>query len=126
MLMGVLPQHFLDKLLIDNLKKPMQKVAFKMFLFKGGEEEYRRRHAEIWPELKTLLTDTGITDYAIFLDKETLQLTGVLTIADEQKLAELPNHAIMQKWWLYMSDIMETNEDHSPVSIPLAQVFYLP
>ena len=115
MLMGVLPQHFLDKLLIDNLKKPMQKVAFKMFLFKGGEEE-----------LTTLLTDTGITDYAIFLDKETLQLTGVLTIADEQKLAELPNHAIMQKWWLYMSDIMETNEDHSPVSIPLAQVFYLP
>ena len=104
----------------------MQKVAFKMFLYKGFEDEYARRHADIWPELKTLLTATGITDYAIFLDKETLQLTGVLTIADAQKLEELPSHPIMQKWWLYMADIMETNGDHSPVSIPLEQVFYLP
>jgi L-rhamnose mutarotase len=104
----------------------MQKVAFKMFLHKGFEEEYTRRHADIWPELKSLLTATGITDYAIFLDKETLQLTGVLTIADAKKLDELPNHPIMQKWWLYMADIMQTNGDHSPVSIPLEQVFYLP
>ena len=31
----------------------------------------------------------------------------------------------MQKWWKYMEDIMETNHDNSPVSIPLKEVFYL-
>ncbi|MFX7845269.1 L-rhamnose mutarotase [Acinetobacter baumannii] len=32
----------------------------------------------------------------------------------------------MKKWWHYMKDIMETNSDESPVSIPLKEVFYLP
>jgi L-rhamnose mutarotase len=32
---------------------------------------------------------------------------------------------IQQKWWDYMSDIMEVNPDNSPVSIPLEEVFYL-
>ncbi|MEI6088794.1 MAG: L-rhamnose mutarotase, partial [Bacteroidota bacterium] len=35
-------------------------------------------------------------------------------------------YPVMQQWWLYMGDIMETNSDHSPVSIPLKEVFYLP
>ena len=32
----------------------------------------------------------------------------------------------MKKWWAYMKDIMETNSDDSPVSIPLKNVFILP
>jgi L-rhamnose mutarotase len=32
----------------------------------------------------------------------------------------------MQRWWSYMKDIMETNADASPVSIPLKEVFYMP
>lgn len=39
---------------------------------------------------------------------------------------DLPAHPVMQKWWHYMADIMETNADHSPVSIPLREVFYMP
>ena len=44
----------------------------------------------------------------------------------QRNLDELPNEPIMKKWWDYMKDIMETNEDNSPVSIPLKEVFYLP
>jgi len=29
----------------------------------------------------------------------------------------------MQRWWAYMADIMETEHDHSPVSVPLDEVF---
>jgi len=32
---------------------------------------------------------------------------------------------IVQKWWAYMSDLMETNPDKSPVSIPLEEVFHM-
>jgi len=38
----------------------------------------------------------------------------------------LPQQPIMKKWWAHMKDIMETNPDNSPVSIPLENVFYLP
>ena len=104
----------------------MPKVAFKMKLFAGKEDEYKKRHDEIWPELSQLLKVNGISDYSIFLDSETLDLLGVLQIDEPTMLDELPNHEIMQKWWAYMADIMETNEDNSPISTPLKEVFYMP
>ena len=103
----------------------MHRVAFKMKLFKGKEAEYKKRHDEIWPELKGLLKTTGIEDYSIFLDEETNILFGVLKVEDTLKLDELPNHPVMRKWWSYMKDIMETNEDGSPVSVRMSEVFYL-
>lgn len=42
-----------------------------MKLFKGFEAEYKKRHDEIWNDLKKLLKDAGIADYSIFLDEET-------------------------------------------------------
>jgi len=104
----------------------MDRVAFKMKLFPGFEQEYKKRHDEIWPELSALLKDTGISDYAIFLDEETNSLIGVLKVADKALLDTLPVNAVMQKWWAYMGDIMESNPDNSPVSTPLKEVFYLP
>src|SRR5690349_13545589 len=104
----------------------MQRVAFKMKLFKGKEAEYKKRHDEIWPELKSLLKTTRIEDYSIFLDEETSILFGVMKVDDETKLDQLPDHPVMKKWWSYMKDLMETNEDNSPVSVRLNEVFYLP
>lgn len=97
-----------------------------MKLFPGMEEEYRKRHDAIWPELSNLLRETGIRDYSIFLDPSTLSLFGILQVEDPKALDRLPAREVMQKWWAYMADIMETNEDRSPVSVPLEEVFYLP
>ena len=104
----------------------MQRIAFKMQLHKGQEAEYLKRHDELWPELQQLLKDTGISDYYIFLDPDTNALFGVLTIADPLALDALPAQPVMKRWWAHMKDIMETNADNSPVSLPLKQVFYLP
>ena len=77
-------------------------------------------------ELQQLLKANGITDYSIFLDETTNSLFGVLNADDPKALDDLPSKPVMQKWWQYMSDIMETNPDNSPVSIPLKELFYLP
>ncbi len=104
----------------------MARLGFVMQLNRGFEDEYRKRHNELWPELRSLLNITGITEYSIFLHPQTNQLFGVLSIADEQMLNDLPSLPVMKKWWNYMKDIMETNADESPHSIPLKEVFYLP
>ena len=104
----------------------MKRVAFKMQLHRGQAEEYKRRHDAIWPELKKLLTESGIVDYSIFLDEETNSLLGVLKIEDPGQLDRLPENPVMQRWWSYKKDIMDTHPDHSPVSKPLREVFYLP
>jgi L-rhamnose mutarotase len=102
------------------------RVAFKMRLFPGCEAESKRRHDAIWPELRNLLKTTGIQNYSIFLDENTLDLFGVLEIENVTELDSLPHNPVMQKWWSYMHDIMASNPDNSPVSIPMKEVFYLP
>ena len=103
----------------------MERIAFKMKLFNGVKEEYKRRHDEIWPELKELLKETGIHDYSIFLDESTNSLFSVLKIENAEALNSLAANAVMQKWWAYMKDLMECNDDNSPISIPLKEVFHL-
>lgn len=103
----------------------MARIATKMQLHKGFEEEYKKRHDQIWPELASLLKRTGIKDYSIFLDEETNVLFAVLDIDDASALDALKSEQIMQKWWQYMRDIMDTNEDNSPVSISLREMFFL-
>ena len=49
----------------------MKRLAFKMYLNEGMKAEYKKRHDEIWPELKKLLKDNGVSEYSIFLDEET-------------------------------------------------------
>lgn len=104
----------------------MIRNAFKMKLKPGFEAEYKKRHDEIWPELSTLLTEAGISDYSIFLDEETLTLFAVQKLAVGHSADLLPSHPIVKKWWAYMADIMETHPDNSPVAVPLRQVFHLP
>ena len=104
----------------------MERIAFKMKIFNGVEEEYKRRHDEIWPELKELLISSGIHDYSIFLDESTNSLFGILKVENAEALNSLPANEVMQKWWVYMKDLMECNDDNSPISIPLREVFHLP
>nr|WP_315153136.1 L-rhamnose mutarotase [uncultured Flavobacterium sp.] len=99
--------------------------AFKMKLKKGFEAEYKKRHDEIWPELAVLLSESGIQDYSIFLDEETLILFAVQKLSPDFDESFLPNHPIVKKWWAYMGDIMETNPDNSPLSASLKEVFHL-
>jgi L-rhamnose mutarotase len=97
-----------------------------MKLFPGFEAEYEKRHNEIWPELEHLLKEAGVHEYSIFLDNTTNDLFGFLKAEDPATLDKLPSHPAMQRWWKHMADIMETNPDNSPTSIPLKEVFYLP
>ena len=96
-----------------------------MKLKPGFKQEYIKRHNEVWPEIVNLIKRSGISDYSIFLDEETNILFGVQKLSGDVSSQELGAAEIQQKWWDYMSDIMETNPDHSPVTIPLEEVFYL-
>ena len=70
--------------------------TFKMKLYPGMEEEY-----------------------------DTLTLFGYIEIDDPERWAAGADTAINRKWWDFMADIMETNEDNSPVSMDLPVLFHL-
>ena len=101
------------------------KIAFKMRLKPGCKEEYRKRHQAIWPELQQLLKDNGVSDYTIFLDEETNILFGVQQQSGNQSSQDLGTLPIVQRWWAFMADIMDTNPDQSPVTVPLEEMFHM-
>jgi len=102
-----------------------KRFGFKMKMLPGFKEEYKKRHSEIWPELVHLLKNEGIGNYSIFLDEETNTLFAYQEQSGESSSQDLGNTDIVKAWWKFMADVMETNPDNSPVTIPLEQVFYM-
>lgn len=103
----------------------MKRLAFKMHLDKGQKEEYIKRHNEIWPELKRLLKDAGVSEYSIFLDEESNTLFAFQKVSGDGGSQNLSETELVKLWWNYMADIMKTNPDNSPVTVELEEVFYM-
>ena len=103
----------------------MEKYAFTMQLRPGHEAEYKKRHDNIWPELVTAFRQAGISDYSIHLDRQSGKLFAVLTRDKSHRMDELSQDPTVQRWWSYLADIVETEDDDAPVMTELAQMFYL-
>lgn len=103
----------------------MSRVAFKMQLKPGKAKVYKQRHDELWPEMAELLKQAGISDFSIFLDPESDTLFAYQKIEGAGGSQDLGAKPVVQQWWAYMADIMETNPDNSPVSVSLEEVFHL-
>ena len=103
----------------------MLRKAFVMQLKPGVEKEYARRHNPIWDELADVLKAHGVSNYSIFLHPGTRQLFGYAEIEDEERWQAIASTPVCRRWWDFMADLMEVNPDHSPVGIPLGEVFHL-
>jgi L-rhamnose mutarotase len=57
------------------------RVCFRSSVQPELLEEYRRRHAAVWPEMLSALKDAGWNNYSLFLDNDGL-LVGYLECDD--------------------------------------------
>ena len=103
----------------------MKRIGFKMKLNPGCAAEYKKRHDEIWPELRELLSAHGVHDYTIFHDPETNILFAINYEGEGSPINDLDADALMKKWYAHMADIMATNPDGSPTMKPLVEVFHM-
>ena len=103
----------------------MIRKMFKMKLYKGAEEEYKKRHNNLWIEMKKMIKEYGGSNYSIFLDEETNYLYGYIELEDEGLWNKSAETDICKAWWKYMANLMETNDDNSPITIDLKSMFYL-
>lgn len=102
-----------------------ERIAFRMTLNPGQALEYRRRHDELWPQMKAALREAGISDYSIWLDPETNHLFATLVRADDHTMDDLPNTEINRRWWDFMADIMQVDELNRPLTVQLERVFQM-
>lgn len=80
----------------------MQRMGMVIGVKPDQVEEYKRIHAEVWPEILDMISKCNITNYSIFLNKEENLLFGYWEYtgddfeADAAKMAADPQ---TQKWW---------------------------
>ena len=87
----------------------------------GYEEEYKKRHDEIWPELSALIKESGMKNYSIF--RHGLKLYGYFETADlEKTIAHLNQGEVNKKWGEFMTPIMKIEvetQTNFPFLLPL-------
>ena len=87
----------------------------------GYEEEYKKRHDEIWPELTELIKESGMKYYSIF--RHGLNLFGYFETEDLEKTISILNQGeVNKKWGEYMTPIMKIEVDteiNFPFLLPL-------
>lgn len=103
----------------------MIRKAFRMAVHPGQEEEYARRHAPIWADLKAVLKEHGAHNYSIFLDPDDHSLFAYVEVEDDGRWEAIAGTPVCRRWWAYMREVMPSNDDDSPVSIELQEVFHL-
>lgn len=104
----------------------MERYAWKAVIKPGMLEEYRRRHDNIWPELKTLLKEAGICNYTIWNTGD--ELFGYYECEKGAEFAARTQaeSAVVDRWNEYMKDVMVMELDPETGAQPkLTQVFYL-
>ena len=87
----------------------------------GYEDEYVRRHREIWPEMVDALRSAGIRNYSIF--RHGLTLFGYFETDDvEETQRYLAEDATNRRWSEWMAPIMKVDIDPTtdfPYLLPL-------
>ena len=96
-----------------------------MSVNEGAEAEYERRHRPIWKDLEETLLAHGVLTYSIYIDPATRDLFGYVEIESEERWDAIAQTEVCQRWWRHMRDLMPANDDTSPVSRDLREVFHV-
>jgi L-rhamnose mutarotase len=103
------------------------RVCFLLKVRKETLNEYRVRHASVWPEMLDALRQTGWRNYSLFLRPDGL-LVGYLETDDfDQACAGMKEHPVNARWQAEMSPFFESLDGGSPDDriSPLDEVFHL-
>ncbi|MFE5089170.1 L-rhamnose mutarotase [Streptomyces sp. NPDC056638] len=103
----------------------MQRVCFLLNVRKDRIDEYRERHAAVWPEMLAALSAAGWHNYSLFLREDGL-LVGCLETADFGAAREaMAATDVNGRWQRDMADFFEQPEAADEAMVPLAEVFHL-
>ena len=107
---------------------PLNRVAFRLQVRTDTIDEYRRHHADVWPEMRAALTRCGWHNYSLFLDRDgTLfgyfETTGSL----DDAIAAMQREPVNERWQALMAPYFVA--DAAPADQQMRaidEVFHLP
>ena len=101
-----------------------ESLTFCMRLRVGFEDEYRRRHDALWPEMRQALINAGVLHYEIHLEPRSLLLFAWMVRRSDHTMNALAQHPAWQRWQQHMSDIL-VQDNGLPLRVPLQRMFWM-
>jgi L-rhamnose mutarotase len=102
----------------------MERMGFRMRIKPGTEDEYVRRHQQVWPEMLDALGHAGFHHYSIYRDGLTL-FAYFESENVRETLARIVADPVNSRWSAMMNDILLAETDSSTGFVPaLPEVFH--
>lgn len=102
----------------------IEKYAWKATIKEGALDEYKRRHTEIWPEMKAVLKEAGIRNYTIWNVGNELFGYYECDLGIEYAAKVQSESEVVKRWDEYMKDILIMEMDSETGAQPkLNKVF---
>jgi L-rhamnose mutarotase len=103
------------------------RACFQLQVKPDRIDEYRRRHAAVWPEMLRALADNGWHNYSLFLRDDGLLIGYVETPSIAQAQAGMAATEVNARWQAEMSEFFEDLEGLAPDEgfLVLEEVFHL-
>lgn len=89
----------------------MRRVCFTFQLRPGREEEYVRRHREVWPDLIRVLRESGVRNYTLFRRGRTVIAYCECHPDAATALGAVAATEVNSRWSAWFSDVIEELTD---------------
>ncbi len=103
------------------------RVCFQLQVRPDRIDEYRARHAAVWPDMLQALADTGWHNYSLFLREDGLLIGYVETSSIAEAQAGMARTEVNARWQSEMAEFFEHLEGRAPDEgfLVLEEIFHL-
>lgn len=103
----------------------MIRVCFQLQVAPDRTDEYRRRHAAVWPEMLREIEAAGRRNYSLFLGEDGLLIGYYETESVERSDAYLARSEVAARWEAEMSEFFVGDGRPDRTATALDEVFHL-
>jgi len=103
----------------------MPRVCFQLQVDPQRLDEYRRRHAAVWPEMLREIAAAGRRNYSLFLRPDGLLIGYYETDSVQRADAHLAASRVAALWEEHMADLFVSTGRADQAATPLDEVFHL-
>ena len=76
----------------------MEKICFVLNILPEHMDEYKNRHADVWPDMQEALSKSGWTNYSLFLRDDGLAIGYFECENYEEALSNMENFEVNERW----------------------------
>jgi len=113
--------------IVSYVKRKTMRACFLLKVRHEKMDEYKARHAQVWPEMLKALRESGWRNYSLFLQPDGLVVGYVEADDFEACYAAMKDHPVNARWQAEMAPFFESANGHGAddLMLPLEEVFHL-